>query len=219
MPEIRQGYSCVPWQPIGYDLLLLFHGRVLGKITEFQPPGWATQMRKRPFVAYSGVVGLILLYLGSRSPCCMELNLPKYHFKLRESDKNKTEIFDPYRRKYVILTPEEWVRQHFLQFLVEEKKYPRALISVEKGLTVHQMNKRFDAVVYNKAGIPVVLIEFKATGVRIDQQVFEQIAAYNIKLRVSYLIVSNGQTHYCCKVDFEEKKVRFLEGIPEFTDL
>lgn len=149
----------------------------------------------------------------------MQLNLPQYEFKTRKTAKDKTEIFDNIRKKYVILTPEEWVRQNFLRFLVKEKGYPQSLISVEKGLIVNRMQKRFDAVAYNTGGQPAALIEFKAPDIAINQRVFEQIAAYNIKLKVRYLIVSNGITHYCCRMDYEKNNYIFLDKIPVFGDL
>ena len=149
----------------------------------------------------------------------MNLNLPLYEFKSRNSSSGKKEIFDAFRKKYVILTPEEWVRQNFLRYLVEEKSYPSSLILVEKGLMVNRMQKRFDAVVYNNHGEAAALIEFKAPEVAISQSVFEQISSYNIKLRVKYLIVSNGLNHYCCRMDYEKNNFRFLKEIPTYAEL
>ena len=146
----------------------------------------------------------------------MKLNLPEYSFTIRQN-KTRKEIFDPIRGKYVTLTPEEWVRQNFIRFLIEEKNYPSSLIAIEKGLTVNKKPRRFDAVAYDKTGMPLVLIEFKSANVAITQKVFEQIAIYNQLLKVKYLIVSNGLKHYCCKVDFEKRSIRFLENIPEFN--
>jgi len=146
----------------------------------------------------------------------MKLNLPEYSFTIRQNKTGK-EIFDPVRGKYVTLTPEEWVRQNFIRFLIEEKNYPSSLIAIEKGLTVNKKPRRFDAVAYDKTGMPLVLIEFKSANVAITQKVFEQIAIYNQLLKVKYLIVSNGLKHYCCKVDFEKRSIHFLENIPEFN--
>jgi hypothetical protein len=149
----------------------------------------------------------------------MDLNIPEYNFRIRKNVNGKHEIFDEYRRKYIIITPEEWVRQNFLRFLKEERRYPAGLISVEKGISVNNLKKRFDAVVYNKSGKPNVLIEFKAPEVRIDQKVMEQISAYNLNLHVKYLIVSNGVVHYCCKIDFSSGQISFLNNIPYFDEL
>lgn len=149
----------------------------------------------------------------------MQLNLPQYHFKTRLTESGKTEIFDQIRKKYLVLTPEEWVRQNFIQFLIAEKDFPETLISIEKGLNVNKLYKRFDAVVYNKSGIPTVLIEFKAPDVKLDQRVFDQISAYNIKLKVKYLIVSNGMNHYCCLLDYNKNSFSFLKEIPDYTEI
>ncbi len=146
----------------------------------------------------------------------MKLNLPEYSFTIRQN-KTRKEIFDPVRGKYVTLTPEEWVRQNFIRFLIEERNYPSSLIAIEKGLTVNKKPRRFDAVAYDNTGMPLVLIEFKSANVAITQKVFEQIAIYNQLLKVKYLIVSNGLKHYCCKVDFEKRSISFLENIPEFN--
>ncbi len=148
----------------------------------------------------------------------MELNLPKYEFALRKRS-GSTEIFDALRKKYVALTPEEWVRQHFIRYLIEEKGFPASLIAIEKGLTVNGKPRRFDAVAYNNHGEPLVLLEFKAASVKIAQKVFEQIATYNQILRVKYLIVSNGLTHYCCEIDFATRTIRFIKDIPHYDEL
>lgn len=146
----------------------------------------------------------------------MNLNLPEYDLKIRRSPEGKHEVFDPFRKKYIIVTPEEWVRQNFLQYLINEKEYPASLIAVEKGLKINQLQKRFDAVVFNNRRIPVVLIEFKSTDVKLSQKVFDQIAMYNLKMKVKYLIISNGLTHYCCEMNHELNTYRFLEEIPGF---
>ncbi len=148
----------------------------------------------------------------------MELNLPKYEFSLRKRS-GSTEIFDALRKKYVVLTPEEWVRQHFIRYLIEKKGFPASLIAIEKGLTVNGKPRRFDAVAYNNHGEPLVLLEFKAASVKIAQKVFEQIATYNQILRVKYLIVSNGLTHYCCEIDFTTRTIRFIKDIPHYDEL
>ncbi len=147
-----------------------------------------------------------------------KLNLPTYHLKTREAN-DKIEAFDIIRKKYVVLSPEEWVRQQFINYLINEKNYPASLIAIEKGIKVLNMSKRFDAVVSDQTGCPVALIEFKSHDVNITQKVFEQIATYNMQLKVRYLIVSNGLKHYCCKVDYEKKKFTFLDDIPMYNDL
>ncbi|MFP4024003.1 MAG: type I restriction enzyme HsdR N-terminal domain-containing protein [Thiohalospira sp.] len=143
------------------------------------------------------------------------LNLPTYSFNIKLKEQRKY-IFDFIRKKYVILTPEEWVRQNFLKYLVEEKKYPASLIAVEKEFKLNTLSKRSDAVVYNRSGQPFLIVECKATTVKIDQKVFDQIARYNMKLNVKFLIVTNGLEHYCCKIDIENQKYYFLKDIPEF---
>lgn len=145
----------------------------------------------------------------------MKLNLPEYNFSTRQVS-NSTEIFDAYRKKYVTLTPEEWVRQRFIRFLTEEKGFPVSLIAIEKGLTVNGKFRRFDALAYNNNGKPLVLMEFKTATIKISQKVFEQIAVYNQLLKVKYLIVSNGIKHYCCTIDFANQNIRFLNDIPDY---
>lgn len=149
----------------------------------------------------------------------MKLNLPHYRFKIRSTQSGKDEIFDEFRKKYVVLTPEEWVRQNFIRFLKEEKKYPSALIAIEKGIKVNNMKKRFDAVVHNRDGQPIMLIEFKSPDIKITQKVMEQISRYNLNLNVNYLLISNGLSHYCCHIDKETGDIIFLKDIPDFHEL
>ena len=149
----------------------------------------------------------------------MELNLPSYNLKIRKNQQGKPEVFDQFRKKYIVITPEEWVRQHFLNYLIHDKAYPASLIAVEKGLKINQLQKRFDAVVYNTKGLPAVLIEFKSTEIKLNQKVFDQIARYNLKMKVKYLIISNGLLHYCCEMDYESNNYRFLEDIPSFATI
>ena len=149
----------------------------------------------------------------------MKLNLPEYQFRMRVNTSGKDEVFDEFRKKFVILTPEEWVRQNFIRYLKEEKKYPPMLIAIEKGIKVNSMQKRFDAVVYNRNGKPVMLIEFKSSEVKINQQVMEQISRYNLSLNVNYLIISNGLSHYCCYVDKKSSHIEFLDDIPDYDRL
>lgn len=146
----------------------------------------------------------------------MKQNLPEYQFKIKSSPAGKDAIFDEFRKKFVTLTPEEWVRQNVMRFLKEEKKYPPMLIAIEKGIKVNNMQKRFDAVVHNRNGRAVMLIEFKSPDVKINQKTMEQISRYNLNLNVSYLFVSNGLVHYCCYVDKKTGDIAFLNDIPEF---
>jgi hypothetical protein len=144
-----------------------------------------------------------------------ELNLPSYSFKLKQ-DKDKTYVFDNIRKKYVLLSPEEWVRQHIIQFVIQEKKYPASLVAVEIGLKYNQLQKRADVLVYNTSGKPLLLIECKAPEVKITQAVFHQIALYNMTYKVDYLLVTNGLEHYCCVMDYTNNSYQFLQDIPEY---
>lgn len=147
-----------------------------------------------------------------------KLNLPAYDFLIRKDDK-KTQIFDAVRGKYLVLTPEEWVRQHLVRYLIEEKNYPKGLIAIEKGLRLNGLQKRADVLVYNKAGEPMLLIECKAPNVKINQAAFDQIGRYNISFRLPYLLVSNGINHYCAKINFEAKDFSFLKDVPSYEEL
>lgn len=149
----------------------------------------------------------------------MKLNLPAYDVKVKENPRQGKMIFDPFRKKYVRLTPEEWVRQHFLHFLCDAKQVPASLVAVEKSLNINGRPRRFDAVVFQNTGAPLLLMEFKAPEVKLSQAVFDQVAAYNLALRADYLIVSNGLTHYCCKMDYAAGRYHFLKNIPDFSDL
>ncbi|MEY8868945.1 type I restriction enzyme HsdR N-terminal domain-containing protein [Meridianimaribacter flavus] len=144
-----------------------------------------------------------------------KLNFPTYSFRFKNNE-NKVSIFDAIRKKFVVLQPEEWVRQHCLQFLIEEKKYPKSLINVEKELTVNDLRKRYDIVVYNPNGQIHLVVECKAPKINIDQTVFDQIARYNLELNATYLMVTNGINHYYCQMDFENERYVFLKDIPEY---
>jgi hypothetical protein len=143
------------------------------------------------------------------------LNLPTYNFKLKNS-QNKTLIFDKLRKKYVVLTPEEWVRQHFVHFLIDKKNYPETLIAIEKQLTINNLKKRTDILIFNTNGNPEIIIECKAPSVKISQETFDQIARYNIKLNAKFLIVTNGITHFYCQMDFNNKTYIFLKYFPSY---
>ncbi|WP_456423611.1 type I restriction enzyme HsdR N-terminal domain-containing protein [Lutibacter sp.] len=144
------------------------------------------------------------------------LNLPTYKFKIKNT-KNKYTIFDIVRKKYVSLTPEEWVRQHFIHYLIDEKKYPISLIAIEKQLTINNLTKRTDILVFNLEGTPEIIVECKAPSIKITQHTFDQIARYNLKLNANYLIVSNGLKHYYCKMDFLKEEYVFLNSIPNYN--
>ena len=146
------------------------------------------------------------------------LNLPDYPHKIKQ-ENNKAYIFDFIRKKHLVLTPEEWVRQHFVHYLITLKKFPSSLIVIEKGLKLNEMQKRADVLVYNKNGNPLVLVECKAATVKITQETFNQIARYNMVFHVPYLIVTNGLQHYCCKIDFNNQSFAFLDNIPMFDEM
>ena len=146
------------------------------------------------------------------------LNLPQYEIKITEKD-GKRMIFDFLRRKYVALTPEEWVRQHFTHYLVEHKGYPKGLRGNEIELQIGDKRLRCDSILYNKVAQPQMIIEYKAPTVPLQQKVFDQISAYNLLLRVDYLLISNGMEHYCCKMDYEHRKYIFLQDIPDYEKL
>ena len=146
------------------------------------------------------------------------LNLPQYEIKIGEKDGKRT-IFDFLRRKYVTLTPEEWVRQHFTHYLIAHKGYPKGLMGNEVELHVGEKRLRCDTILYNKQNQPQMIIEYKAPTIQIQQKTFDQISVYNLLLHVDYLIVSNGLEHYCCKMDYGNQKYLFLQDIPDYENL
>lgn len=148
----------------------------------------------------------------------LNLNLPSFDAKVRKID-NKLSIFDSLRRKFVALTPEEWVRQHFVNFLITEKGYPQGLIANEIQINLNNQKKRCDSVIYNSTLKPLIIVEYKSPDVNITQEVFDQIARYNIVLKVDYLIVSNGINHYCCKIDYQNQTFQYLQEIPHYNEL
>ena len=150
--------------------------------------------------------------------CLQKLNLPTYEYKLKQEGK-KTKIFDAIRRKYFDLTPEEWVRQNLVNYLINEKKYPKGLMALEKGLLINELSKRTDVLVYSKSAQPILLVECKAPSVKINQAAFDQIARYNIHYKLPYLIVSNGLTHYFAKINFKTNNFIFLKDIPFYNEL
>ena len=147
-----------------------------------------------------------------------QLQFPTYSFRFKNSE-NKVAIFDEIRKKFIIITPEEWVRQHVVRFLLQEKKYPKSHINVEKLLKINDLNKRYDVVVYNPDGSIFILVECKAPEIKISQHTFDQIARYNMTLNAEYLMVTNGLNHYFCKMDYENEKYDFLPELPEYQSL
>lgn len=148
----------------------------------------------------------------------LELNLPPFEKKITQKDGNPF-ILDVIRRQYVALTPEEWVRQHFVHYLISHKGFPQSLMANEVQLKLHGMSRRCDTVVYDRSLRPRVIVEYKAPTVNITQQVFDQICRYNMVLHVDYLIVSNGLSHYCCKIDYAANRYTFLKEIPPYTQI
>jgi len=146
------------------------------------------------------------------------LNLPTYSFTIKAEGERKL-IFDNIRKKYVVLTPEEWVRQHFIRFLTEEMHYPASLISVELFLKLNNTSRRSDVVVFDKNGKPLMIIECKAPAVPLSQATFDQVARYNLKMKVSYLLITNGLQHYCCRLDNQAGTYEFLDHVPGYNEL
>lgn len=147
-----------------------------------------------------------------------QLNLPEYAFRIKTED-GKTMIFDAIRRKFVALTPEEWVRQHFIEYLKTEKNYPASLMAVEKQITINQMQRRFDLLVYSRTHQPCLIAEFKAPDVKITQEVFDQVVRYNMVLKVAGIIVSNGLQHFACKIDYAGNRFSYLREIPGYEEV
>lgn len=148
----------------------------------------------------------------------LQLNLPQYSFRIKKQNE-KLVIFDSQRKRYVALTPEEWVRQNFIRFLIEEKGYPAAYLAIEKQLNMNGMKKRCDAILYNEHAQPFLIIELKAPNVAITQATFDQVAVYNAKLKVDFFIISNGIEHFCCKVNLETARYEFFPEIPDFNQI
>lgn len=129
------------------------------------------------------------------------------------------EIYDSLRRKYITLTPEEWVRQHFVNWLIVDKNYPASLMANEAGIKLNSQIRRCDTVVYNQQLDPLMIVEYKESNLPINQNVFDQVVRYNTVLKVQYIVVSNGVNHYCCKMDYEKQSYEFLTEIPNYKDL
>jgi Type I restriction enzyme R protein N terminus (HSDR_N) len=146
------------------------------------------------------------------------LNLPTFNYKCKEID-GKMHIFDVIRRKFLVLTPEEWVRQHFVNLLITHYKYPKSLIRIEGGLHYHKLQKRSDIVVYNIEGKPFLLVECKSSQVPVNQAVIEQASRYNLTMKAPFLAVTNGLNTFCFEVNFEENSFKQMKALPKFSEL
>ena len=148
-----------------------------------------------------------------------ELNLPPFDISLRRSADGTIYVFDSLRRTEVVLTPEEWVRQHFVNFLTTMRGFPRELMANEVGIRLNGATRRCDTIVYDRHLHPLAIVEYKAPSIAVSQKVFDQIARYNIVLNAPFLIVSNGMRHYCCRFDFGSRTYAFLRDIPFYADI
>lgn len=146
------------------------------------------------------------------------LNFPQYPFRIKE-EAGAAYIFDDIRKKFLLLTPEEWVRQHVVKFLINEKSFPKTLIKLEGGLKLHTLQKRTDILIFDHSGEKIALVECKAPSVKITQATFDQIARYNMVHRTEWLMVSNGLNHYCCRINFEQHSYSFIPEMPNFYSL
>lgn len=149
----------------------------------------------------------------------MQLNLPEYDVRLQRLADGSMRIYDDLRRKFVALTPEEWVRQHFVHWLLTEKRYPASLTANEVGLRLNGTLRRCDTVVFALDRHPAVVVEYKAPHVAVTQKVFDQIARYNLVMQADYLVVSNGMEHYCCRYDHATGRYAFVRNIPAWHEL
>lgn len=147
-----------------------------------------------------------------------QLNLPSYSFKITTKEQKKY-IFDEIRKKFIALTPEEWVRQNFIKYLIQEKGYRSNLLYIEMAFEMERLRYRADIVSYNRNFVPSLIVECKAPDVKITQKQFDQIALYNLRLKVPFLVVTNGMEHYCCRVDYQEGSYDFIRTIPSYDEL
>lgn len=202
-PEVVQLFTCVAGQPISYNFFFCLHSlltskyRVLFAILNIIIP---------IFAALTNVFVLITIHF------------PPPDFRIVR-ENNKELIFDRYRKKYVTLTPEEWVRQNFLNYLVKNLSYPSALIGIEKEIFLGEMKKRFDIVIYNRNMQPWMLVECKEMNVPLTQQTLEQVVRYNMVIPATYLVMTNGTNTFCCTYRPEEKKWLFMKALPSYSGL
>jgi len=148
----------------------------------------------------------------------IKLNLPEANLQIKTT-ANGHRIYDRIRQKYVSLTPEEWVRQNFVEYLISCKGIPQSLIANEIGITLNGTRRRCDTVIYNLTALPLIIIEYKSPSVEISQATFDQIVRYNMVLHARYLVVSNGLQHYCCRINYETRSYTFLKELPPYSDL
>lgn len=155
----------------------------------------------------------------SPSESLCPLNLPPAPLRISQGKGGRLRVFDVLRQRHITLTPEEWVRQHFIHYLITHKGYPATLLANEVSLSINGMQRRTDSVLYDQQAQPRMLIEYKAPSIALTQKVFDQISRYNIAMRVPYLIVSNGLQHYCCRINYEDNSYLFLQDIPSYEEL
>jgi hypothetical protein len=145
------------------------------------------------------------------------LNLPQASLRLKE-EEGKLKVFDPLRKKFVALTPEEYVRQNFTAWLIGSLRYPAALMSNEVALNLNGLYRRCDTLIFNRRGKPFMIVEYKAPEVEITQKVFDQIVRYNMVLQADYIVVSNGLRHFCCRIDYSNSTYHFTPNIPDYQE-
>ena len=145
----------------------------------------------------------------------VSLNLPQIDCNIRKNE-GKIEVFDIIRKKYIVLTPEEWVRQHVVHFLIFDRQYPKTLVRVESGLRYNGLQKRSDILVYDREGKPFLIVECKSFDVKINQRSVDQVSVYNRRIQAPYAMITNGLVHYCCKFDFETNGIAFIDDLPAF---
>ena len=143
------------------------------------------------------------------------LNLPAFSPKIKK-EQGKVWIFDVIRKKYIVLTPEEWVRQHFIQHLLNDLKYPRTLFKVESGLSFNHLQKRSDILIHNRQGKPWMIVECKSPSIKLSQKAFNQIAVYNMNIGAKFLAITNGMVHYCCEAAAPGGEAKFMDSFPSF---
>lgn len=148
----------------------------------------------------------------------IELNFPRYSFSIKRQG-DKALIFDEFRKKWIVLTPEEWVRQHVLMYVFKEKGYPKSLISVEKLVNVNGLKQRFDAVLFNNNARPIAIIECKSPSIKITEEVFYQALRYNAQIGAPYIVLTNGINTYCGNIDIINKKFSYIKEIPSYKNL
>jgi hypothetical protein len=145
----------------------------------------------------------------------VKLNLPEFEYNVKKAE-GKVWIFDGIRKRFIVLTPEEWVRQHFVNYIITELKYPKALIKIESGLVYNKLSKRSDIIVYNREGTPWMVIECKASDQKLSQQTLQQVTMYNASMKAKYIVVTNGLQHLCCEINWDNRLTTLLKSFPEY---